>query len=408
MSAPSPVRPPTVARAHSGVSSSLRDRACIIGIGETAYSRGGTPELSQLGLQLQASARAIEDAGLKHTDIDGILPFPALATAEELAANLGVEDLRFAATLHMGGAAPVAALQAAAMAVATGVARHVLIPAGWNGYSGRRTREIVASDEGAIPGGAVARDYYMPFGLTAPLQWYSLMARRHMHEYGTTPEQLGAIAMTMRQHAQLNPNAVMRGKPMSMDEYLASPLIADPYRLFDCCLETDGAAAVVVTTAERARDLRRRAVYIMAVAEGHPYPADDLLNRPDPFSVGLTYAAPKAFGDAGVRPEDADFAQIYDCFTFEVLQQIEEAGFCARGEGGAFVEGGRIALGGALPVNTHGRLLSEAHVLGLGHIVEAVRQLRGDARERQVAGAEIGVVTGWGDFGDGSIAILRN
>lgn len=386
----------------------LRDRACIIGIGETPYSRGGTPGLSQLGLQLQASARAIEDAGLSNGDIDGILPFPALATAEEIAANLGIEDLRFAATLHMGGAAPVAALQAAAMAVTAGVARHVLIPAGWNGYSGRRTREIVTSDETAIPGGAIARDYYMPYGLTAPLQWYSLMARRHMHEYGTTPEQLGAIAMTMRQHAQLNPNAVMRGKPMSMAEYLASPMIADPYRLFDCCLETDGAAAVVVTTAERARDLRRRAVYIMAVAEGHPYPADDLLNRPDPFSVGLTYAAPKAFAAAGVRPADADFAQIYDCFTFEVLQQIEEAGFCARGEGGAFVSDGRIALGGELPVNTHGGLLSEAHVLGLGHIVEAVRQLRGDAGERQVAGAEIGVVTGWGDFGDGSIAILRN
>jgi acetyl-CoA acetyltransferase len=391
-----------------GATLSLRDQACVVGIGETAYTRGEGSGLSQLGLQLQASARAVEDAGLTCREVDGILPFPALATAEELAANLGVEDLRFAATLHMGGAAPVASLQSAALAVVSGTASFVLIAAGWNGYSGRRTRDIVAAEASAIPGGGIARDYYMPYGLTAPLQWYSLMARRHMHEFGTTAQQLGAVALAMRRHAQLNPNAVMRGRPMVLEDYLASPIVADPYRLFDCCLETDGAAAVLVTTADRARDLRQRPVYISAVAEGQPYPADDLLNRPDPFAVGLTAAAPRAFAAAGITPADVDFAQIYDCFTFEVIQQLEEAGFCKRGEGGAFAEGGRIELGGELPVNTHGGLLSEAHVLGVGHIVEAVRQLRGTADERQVVGAAIGAVTGWGDFGDGSIAILRN
>ena len=386
----------------------LRDKACIAGIGETAYSRNREGSgLTQLGLQLQASARAIDDAGLTNQQIDGIMPFPALATAEELAANLGVEDLRFAATLHVGGAAPVAALQHAAMAVTSGVAEYVLIPAGWNGYSGRRVREIVAQDESAIPGGAIARDYYLPYGLTAPMQWYSLIARRHMHEFGTTAEQLGAVALAMRKHAQLNPNAIMRGKPLTIEDYLASPMIADPYRLFDCCLETDAAAAVVVTTAERARDMPRKPVYIMGVAEGHPYPADDITNRADVFGIGLTTAAPRAFAEAGVAPADADFAQVYDCFTFEVLQQLEEAGFCKRGEGGAFVQGGRIEPGGALPVNTHGGLLSEAHALGMNHLVEAVRQLRGDAVGRQVPDAEIGVVTGWGDFGDGSIAVLR-
>jgi acetyl-CoA acetyltransferase len=386
---------------------SLKDRACIVGVGETPYTRDKSATASSLTLQLEASLRAIEEASLTPKQIDGIMPFPGLGTAEEFAANLGIDDLRFAATVHMGGAAPVASLQGAAMAVATGAATHVLIPAGWNAYSGRRAAETVAVDVASIPGGAIARDYYLPYGLTAPPQWYALMARRHMHEFGTTPEQLGAVAMAMRKHAQRNPNAVMRDRPLTLEDYLASPLIAGPYRLFDCCLETDGAAAIVVTSAERARDLPQRPVFISGVAEGHPYPADEITNRADIFQTGLSTAAPRAFAMADVTPADIDFAQVYDCFTFEVLQQLEEARFCERGEGGAFVEGGRIELGGELPVNTHGGLLSEAHVLGMNHLVEAVRQLRGEAGDHQVPDAEVGVVTGWGDFGDGSIAVLR-
>ena len=380
--------------------------ACIVGIGETDYCRKPGSGLSQLGVQLQASARAIAEAGLKASEIDGIMPFPNLGRAEEIAANLGCENLRYAATIHMGGAAPAASLQAAAAAVNSGMANYVLLPAGWNGYSGARVRQTVSQDISSIPGGAIARDYYLPFGFTAPPQWYSVIARRHMHEFGTRSEQLGAIALTMRKHAQLNPKAVMHGKPMTMDDYLASPMLADPYRFFDCCLETDGGAAVVVTSAERARDLATRPIRILAAACGQPYPADEITNRRDIFKTGLTIAAPEAFGKAGLTPSDVDFAMIYDCFTFEVLQHLEEAGFCQRGEGGSFVEGGRIELGGELPVNTHGGLLSEAHVLGMSHIVEAVRQLRGDLGERQVKDAQVGVVTGWGDFGDGSIALL--
>jgi len=382
-------------------------RACIVGIGETKYVRKPGSGMTQLGLQLQAATRAVADAGLALKDIDGIMPFPNLGHAEEFAANLGVENLRFATTVHTGGAASVASLQLAALAVDAGVANAVLIPAGWNGFSGSRARQTVAQDVSSLPGGAIARDFYLPFGLTAPPQWYSLLARRHMYEFGTTAEQLGAIAVAMRKHAQLNDNAVMCGKPLSLEEYLASPMITDPYRLFDCCLETDGAAAVVVTSAERARDLARMPVEILGVASAQPYPADEITNRKDIFRTGLTIAAPEAFARAGVTPGDIDFAEIYDCFTFEVLQQIEETGFCKRGEGGAFVESGRIELGGELPVNTHGGLLSEAHVLGMNHVVEAVRQLRGAAGARQVADAELGLVTGWGDFGDGSIAILK-
>jgi acetyl-CoA acetyltransferase len=385
----------------------FKDKACIVGIGETPFCRKPGSGLSEMGIQLKAAVAALADAGLKAAQIDGILPFPNVGKAEAFAASLGCENLRFAATLHMGGAAPVGSLRMAAMAVTSGAADYVMVPGGWNGYSGARVRETAANDVNSIPGGEIARDFYMPFGLTAPPQWYALMARRHMHEYGTTAEQFGAVALAMRKHAQLNPAALMHGKPLTMVDYLASPYIASPYRLLDCCVETDGAAAFIVTTVERARDLRQKPVYIMGAAAGQPYPADEITNRADFHRTGLTNAAPEAFRMAGVSPADADFAQIYDCFTFEVIQQLEEAGFCKRGEGGAFVENGGIELGGHLPVNTHGGLLSQAHVLGISHVVEAVRQLRGEAGARQVADAEIGVVTGWGDFGDGSIAVLR-
>ncbi|MFO1509150.1 MAG: hypothetical protein U1F31_05205 [Steroidobacteraceae bacterium] len=385
----------------------LKDAACIVGIGETAVCRKPGSGLSEMALQLKAIASALDDAGLKAREIDGIMPFPNLGRAEAFAATLGCENLRFAATLNLGGAAPVAALRVAAMAVATGCANYVLVPGGWNGYSGARTREIAATDVNSIPGAAVARDHYIPYGLSAPPQWYALMAQRHMYEYGMREEQLGAVALAMRKHAQLNPHALMCGKPMTMSDYLASPMISAPYRMLDCCLETDGAAAYIVTSTARARDLRQRPVSIMGAASGQPYPADDIINRKDFHRIGLTNAAPEAFAMAGVTPAEADFAQIYDCFTFEVIQQLEEAGFCKRGEGGAFVENGGIELGGRLPVNTHGGLLSQAHLLGIGHVVEAVRQLRGEAGQRQVKDAKLGVVTGWGDFGDGSIAILR-
>jgi acetyl-CoA acetyltransferase len=293
------------------------------------------------------------------------------------------------------------------MAVNAGLASYVLIPGGWYGYSGRKVREVVVSDVSVMSGGVTARDYYFPYGLTVPVQWFSMMARCHMEEFGTTAEHFGAVAVAMRKHAQLNPGALMRGRPMTLDDYLASPMIADPFRLFDCSLEADGAIAMVVTTAERARDLPSKPVHVMGIAQGQPFPADDIATRDDVFELGLTSAAPRAFGMAGITPADVDFAQIYDPFTFQVIQQIEELGFCKRGEGGAFVADGRIELGGALPVNTSGGLLSEAHVLGMNHFLEAVKQLRGEAGERQVANAEIGIVTGFGDFGDGSVAILR-
>jgi acetyl-CoA acetyltransferase len=389
----------------------LRNRAAIAGIGETAYCRAPGSGVSELALMLEAALGAIADAGLAPSDVDGVMTPIWGASAEDFAANLGIQNLRWAVQVNMGGASPVVGLQSAALAVAAGIASVVLVPFGWNGYSGRRVRgdlSALAAELARFEAhvGVPIRDYYVPYGSSSPAQWYTLMATRHMYEYGTPREALGAIAVACRKHAQLNERAVMRGRPMTMDDYLASPWVVEPYRLLDCCLETDGAAAVLVVAAEHAHRLAQKPVLIAGVAEGHPYPADDVINRPDLLTIGLTHAAPKAYAMAGLGPEDADFAEIYDCFTFEVLHQLEEAGFCARGQGARFVADGAIELGGRLPINTHGGLLSQAHVGGMNHVVEAVRQLRGSAGKAQVPGARVGIVTGWGDFGDGGLAVL--
>ena len=377
-----------------------REVASLTGVGETVYSRGPAAR-SALALQLEAALAAVHDAGLQPGDIDGIVPSSGgSATAEDFIENFGLKDLRFSATVPMGGASAVAGLQLAQAVIAAGICRHVLLVVGRDGRSG----SIGARLRGTPQFRTVA-EFETPSGAFAPVEIYAPMARRHMATYGTRSEDFAHIAVTMRQHAIGQPNALMK-KPITVADHQASRMIADPFRLLDCSLESSGAAAVVVSARACAADLRQRPVHLMATAEGHPDSPSAITQRPNMLQLGIAKAASRAFEQAGVTRADIDVAAIYDCFTYIVLCQLEDLGFCAKGEGAAFVRDGNIALGGQLPVNTHGGLLSQAHMVGMNHIVELVRQLRGQAAN-QVMGAELGLVTGYGDLGDGSIAILR-
>jgi acetyl-CoA acetyltransferase len=384
----------------------VRIRAAIVGIGETEYVRGAgsTP----VEMMVEAAHAALADAGLRGRDLDGIIPPPVYTTAEELATTLGVVDLRHAVTVEMGGASPVAAIGHAARAVTEGIASAVLVVVGWNGYTAMRpkpgARRVRVPEFQATV--RAFRDFYRPYGAVLPVQVYSWIATRYQRLYGVPPDAPGTVAVAMRKHARMNPKAVMREKPLTMEDYLASRWVSEPMRLYDCCLETDGACAVIVTSTERARDLAKPPVAVLGAAEGHPYPADDIPARTDMLKIGLHDAGPRALAEAGVQAASADLLGIYDCFTWTVLWQIEALGLCRRGEAKDWVRGGRIELGGEMPINVNGGLLSEAHVWGLNNVVEVVRQLRHEAGARQVAGAELAIVTGYGDLGDGSCAVL--
>jgi acetyl-CoA acetyltransferase len=364
----------------------VRGQVAIVGAGATP--QGKLPGSTALGLSIEAVRRALDDGGLDKSEVDGLLTMPG-TTAPEGARNylrlgevLGINP-RYTGSLSMGGATGLVLLQHAALAIGAGLANVVLCVFG----------DAASTGGSRFSHAAGWGDSWGIWGMFAPAANSAMTARRHMHEYGTTSLQLAEVAVACRSHAVLNEDAVMR-TPMTIADHQASRLVVDPLRLYDCCLISDGGVAFVVTSLERARHLRRRPVVVLGVGQAHS--AETIGNPEWWYMPHQQAAAEQAYAIAGVGPDDVDVAQLYDNFTISVIVWLEHAGFCKRGEGGAFVEGGRIRLGGRLPVNTGGGNLSHSYMQGWLHIVEAVRQLRGECGPRQVEGAEVALVTGRG------------
>ena len=386
-------------------------RACIVGIGQTRYAKwGGITDASEHALALQAICAATADAGLPVDALDGITSFAGDRNdAVILAQDLGLPELRWASLAWLpGGGGGCAAVANAAVAVESGqadvaVAFRSLCQGQFHrfgqGPGARADGDRVPSLRPATSLLEAQLGFMLPFGmLTAPIA-YALPMRRHMHLHGTTTEHLAHVATTFRAHAARNPHAVMRDRPMTIADHQASPMVADPFRLLDCCLESDGACAVVVTTAERARDCRHGGVAVLASAQGavreYGWGPFANVNVPDEHFAtgGATGVAARLWAKAGLGPDDVDAAQLYDHFSGLVLLALEDFGFCAPGESGPFAASGALRWpDGALPTNTHGGSLSEAYIHGLNHVVEGVRQLRGTST-CQVDDAEVCLVT---------------
>ncbi|HSV41302.1 MAG TPA: lipid-transfer protein [Nocardioidaceae bacterium] len=372
--------------AFSGASS-------IVGIGATDFSKESGR--SELQLSAEATLAALEDAGLKPSDVDGLVTFTMDSSSEiALARELGLGDLRFFSRVNFGGGAACGTVLHAAMAVATGVADVVVCYRGFNERSVQRFGQVSQWAAAQVNTNGLDNAWTYPAGLSTPAATVAMQAQRYMHEYGATSRDFGVVAVADRKHAATNPNAFFYGKPITIEDHQASRLIADPLRLLDCCQESDGAVALVVTSTERAADLAGTGVPILAAAQG---------SAPDQFvmtsyyrdDIGIPEMGVVGRGlwqQSGVTPADISAAILYDHFTPYVLMQLEELGFCGRGEAKDFIAGGAIELGGRLPVNTHGGQLGEAYIHGMNGIAEAVRLLRGTS-VNQVAGASHVLVT---------------
>jgi len=355
---------------------------------------GTLPGSTALGLHYEAACAAAADAGLPLADIDGVLCAYSLAEPHPMLASAFCEhaalEPAFAAVVQAGGASATTMVAQAAALVRAGQCRHVLVVTGDNRASGMTRDHAVAALAGfGHP------EFERPFGL-AIYAAYALVAQRYMHEHGTTAEELAAIAVVHRRHAARHPKAHRR-EPITVDDVLRSRPIASPLHLLDCCLVSDGAAAVVVSAAEAARDCARTPVRILGTGQGHTH--EHLVSAPSLTEFGCRQSAARAFREAGIGPSEIDVAAIYDSFTITLLVELESMGFFDKGEAGAAIAAGALDLGGRLPCNTHGGLLSFGHsgaAGGMFHVVEAVVQLRGEAGERQVPGARVAFVHGDG------------
>lgn len=373
----------------SHVPPAISGRVAIAGVGEADRSQAAGK--TALHLQVEAAVAAIRDAGIEKGEIDAVFAHTGDRFSSMLLAEyLGIQP-RYTDTTNIGGPSSLSHVLHAAAAIHAGLCHTALIAYG-STQASDRSRGLGIPDDPRSPRG----QFELPYGLLTPLGTYALAAQRHMHQYGTTLEQLAEVAVATRRWAQLNPQAARR-EPLTLADVMASPPIASPLRLLDCCLVTDGAAAVVVTTAQRARRLARPVVTVLGAAEGHThhYFAPGV---PDMTRTGAVETGARAFAMAGVRPGEIDVVQIYDAFTIAVIIALEDLGFCGRGEGGPFVARQRTAPGGDFPLNTSGGGLSYCHpgMFGTFLLLEAVRQLRGECGDRQVAGARLALCHGTG------------
>ena len=371
----------------------VRGRVAIAGIGETAYTKASGRTAREIGAE--AAEKAIADAGLEPRDIDGMTWSGAFPDFDVTAfhEHFGTAHEMWTSPWGGGMAWAATAPYLAAQAIAQGRARHVLnvFPVAW-----ATQRASMTGGPGEVHATQSAKqNLEVTFGWFPQPVYFATIMRRHMYEFGTTPEQFGAIAVAARRHANVNPDAVMHGRPMSIDDYLSSPFLADPLRLFDSCLISDGGAAYVTTSVERARDLKHPPAVVAGVGEGYSSTGTHWAQQSAFTSTPQVFSAPAAFAMAGLGPDDVDVLTAYDPFTVVSIMQIEDMGFCPKGEAGRFVEGDTLFHdAGKLPFNTHGGLLSHAYVLGIAHVVECVKQLRGVAAA-QVPGCDVAVYAGY-------------
>jgi acetyl-CoA acetyltransferase len=376
------------------MTSDLRARCAIAGLGQTRMGKN-FDHSNPVGFAVEAIDLALKDAGLKRTDLDGLLVNPGVTWMGNGMASftvqqaMGLRDLRLSAMMGVGGATAAAMVMHAAQAVAAGMAEVVACV-----FSDAPLRPP-SPDKGKGAGSGAAYGFargldaaYGQFGVNAQ---YAFVARRHMSLYGTTQDHLGEVAVAERAWANLNPNAQFHDTPMTMADYHASRWVVEPFHLYDCCLVSNGGLAVIVTSAERAKNLKHPPVYILGMGQGHP--GGDPMET---LTSGAPLAKETAFKMAGITLKEIDFAELYDCYTFTVLVTLEDYGFCKKGEGGPFVEGGRIGPNGSLPVNTGGGQLSSFYMWGMTPVGEAIVQMRGEAGRRQVPKHEVGLVSGNG------------
>ncbi|MER6669260.1 lipid-transfer protein [Amycolatopsis japonica] len=376
----------------------LSGRAAIAGIGATEFSKDSGR--SELRLAAEAVSSALKDAGLTPSDVDGLVSFTMDGNSEiAVARELGIPELKFFSRIHYGGGAAAATVQQAAMAVATGVADVVVAYRAFNERSGMRFGQVSSAAAGQVNSSGVDNAFHYPMGIATPAATVAMLARRYMHEYGATSEDFGRVAVVDRARAATNPKAWFYGKPITLEEHQASRWVAEPLHLLDCCQESDGGVALVIVSAERARDLPHRPAVIAAAAQGSgpdqyvmtSYYRDDLPALPEMGVVGR-----QLWEQSGLGPGDMDLAVLYDHFTPYVLMQLEELGFCGKGEAKDFISGGTLELDGKLPLNPHGGQLGEAYIHGMNGIAEGVRQLRGDAVNQVDGAARVLVTAGTG------------